>query len=71
MPSPSQYLTVRPRAFVLRVWCDEDNRLWGQVAEPLHDWRQPFADSHELLDTLIARMAAAPQSSSAEPTEEV
>lgn len=53
--SPPQDAT-RPRAFVLRIWCDADDRLWGQIVEPLKDWRWSFANTNELIQTLVTCM---------------
>ena len=45
---------VRRRAFVLREWQDESGRIWGQITEPVSEWRRPFASLEELWAILIA-----------------
>jgi hypothetical protein len=44
---------IRRRAFVLRVWQDESGRIWGQITEPVSEWRRPFAGLEELWDILL------------------
>lgn len=60
--------------FVLRVLLDQEDSspLRGQISEPssADEWRASFVDVNELLQQLLKRVAAAPGSSFAEPSDE-
>ncbi len=36
------------RAFVVRIWLNEEGAIRGQISDPLTDWRHPFQDSAQL-----------------------
>ncbi len=52
----SQPPQIRRRAFVLRVWQDETGHVWGQITEPVSEWRRPFASADELWALLMNRL---------------
>jgi len=51
---------IRRRAFVLRVWQDETGYVWGQIAEPISQWRRAFASIEELWAILLGCLEVPP-----------
>lgn len=48
---------VRRSAFVLRVWQDEDGRIYGHIQEPMSGWQRPFTGVDNLCQLLLAQMS--------------
>ncbi len=42
--------------FVLRVWRDDDGRLWGRLNKPISGWRQPFNGLDQLCALLLEQV---------------
>jgi len=40
------------RAFVVRIWLNNEGAISGQVSDPLTDWRHPFQDSAQLWELM-------------------
>lgn len=47
----------RRSAFVLRVWQDEDGRIYGHIQEPVSGWRRPFTGMDALCQLLLDQMS--------------
>ena len=39
---------MKRRSFVLHVRCDDTGHLYGQIIDPLSDWRRPFQNETDL-----------------------
>jgi hypothetical protein len=63
---------MRHQAFILRLWHDERQHVWGQLVLPQSDERFPFATLQELVVLIQAQMQATPDTRSGDrvPTEE-
>jgi hypothetical protein len=48
--------TGRRPALIVRAWCDEQGSCWGQVVDPVNEWRAPFGSAAELWRVLTARL---------------
>jgi hypothetical protein len=51
---------MRHQAFILRLWQDEHQHVWGQLVLPQSDERLPFASLQELLALIQAQVQATP-----------
>lgn len=53
---------IHRQALIVRVWSDGHSVVWGQIVDPVAEWRATFASFDDLWRVLIARLLL-PQSS--------
>ena len=58
---------MRRTEFVVRVW-QEGEYCWGQIIEPLHEWKGTFRGAEELWRMLSERLEVPPQSGGEDPS---
>jgi hypothetical protein len=47
---------ARRRAFVLRLWLDENGRIYGHIQEPMSGWQRPFTGIETLPQLIVERL---------------
>ena len=53
-------MAKKQRSFILRIWLDDSEQLYGQVSDPHSNWRHPFHTMAELWDLLSQAVADLP-----------